>query len=101
MPIVWIGQSNVGDELFIGTDQRIAHMPIHQSPCAFETTAVEIRTDTQGGSDPLFMNGCRPLGTEEVGNRQFQQDIPQRRRVKHASIQKDNEGAHANQGGTP
>ena len=57
-------------------------MGVHEPAGAVEALGGQVRAVAEQRPDPLFVDRLRPLRTEDVRDRQFEQEVTQGRRVK-------------------
>lgn len=64
--VVGVGQLDLADQILEAGDQGIADMRIHETACALQTLCSQIRSIAEKRSNPLLVDGCGPLGAEQV-----------------------------------
>src|ERR1700733_11945469 len=64
---------------------------LHQPPRALELFSGQVRPILQEISHPLLMHISRPFRSEDPGQRQVHQKVPQRRRVQNVRVIEDSE----------
>ena len=82
------------NEVFIPSNQRIRGRFVHQLPCALELFYGHVRSILQEISHPLLMHIPRPFRSDNSGERQVPQKVPQLRGVQNVRVIEDSEPGH-------
>lgn len=88
--VVGVGQLDFADQILEAGDQGIADMRVHETAGTLQTLRSQIRSIAEERSNPLLVDECGPLGSVQVRDGEFEQQIAQRRGVQDGSVKKGN-----------
>lgn len=88
MPVVWVRQRQPRDQRLEALNLGVPHRAVHQGSGALQLFCGQVGPVAQQCIGPFVMDGIGPSGEIKVSGGDFQQNIPNRRRIQNRRIQK-------------